>query len=849
MVRQRVAAALCAFLSCVGWASALDPGKAITQYVRDGWGLREGLPELSVQDVAQTPDGYLWLATEEGLVRFDGVRFTVFDEGITPGLRSRNIEALAVAADGALWIGTIGGGVARLKDGVVTPYGVKQGLPAEVVLSLLADRAGDVWVGTEGGGLAHLHDGSWRHHRAVDGLPSDDVNELESGSDGSVWIGTRGGLARLKDGVVRRYAVPGGSAGIAALRLDRHGRLWIGVRGGGLFVLEGERLEPAALPVGLGKATVLAILNDTDDNLWLGTDAGLKRWAGGRWSTFGTKEGLAADSVLNLWEDEQHALWLGLLGGGLARLRDGDFTTYSHEEGLPNDFVRSVSEDARGDVWIGSRGGGLASLREGRVTHWGEAEGVPHPFVYAILPTRDGSLWAGTHGAGLARMRGGATAYARVPGLASELVRALYEDPAGALWIGTEGGGLARWDGSRFRIYTTRDGLANESAYCMLQDRRGDLWVGTNNGLSRMRSGRFDNYRVSEGLAGNQVRSLYEDAAGTLWIGTLTGLSRLQEGRFTTYWRNEGIADVVFAILEDAQGHLWLSGNRGVTQVGRSDLEAVAAGKATQVRSRRFGVVDGLKSPECNGGVQPAAWKARDGRLWFATMRGVAVVDPARLRAVAPPPAPVLEAGSANGRALNLAAHALVPPGEGRLELSYTSARLSEPENVTFSYRLDGFDPDWIEAGARRVAYYTNVPPGRYRFRVRACGPDQACSADAISHELELAPRFVQTRSFIGLCLLGAGLVLWSGHHLRVRRLRGHERELQRRVDEALSKIKVLRGLLPTCAWCKKVRDDDGYWRQIEAYIAEHSEAAFSHGICPECKQRFLAGGAGGRNP
>jgi hypothetical protein len=279
-----------------------------------------------------------------------------------------------------------------------------------------------------------------------------------------------------------------------------------------------------------------------------------------------------------------------------------------------------------------------------------------------------------------------------------------------------------------------------------------------------------------------------------------------------------------------------------VTQVGRSDLESVAAGKATRVRSRLFGVADGLKSPECNGGVQPAAWKARDGRLWFATMRGATVVDPARLRAVVPPPAPVLETGTANGRPLDLKAPAHVPPGDHRLELSYTSARLSEPENMTFFYRLDGFDPDWIKAGPRRFASYTNVPPGRYRFRVKACGPDQACSADATSRELELAPHFVQTRSFTALCLLGAGLVLWSGHHFRLRRLRAHERELERRVAEELAQVKVLRGLLPTCAWCKKVRDDAGYWTQIESYIAEHSEAEFSHGICPECKQSFLSG-------
>jgi len=822
-----------------GLALALDPVKAVTQYVRDHWGLREGLPQLSVTDIAQTPDGYLWVATEEGLARFDGVRFTVFDEENTQGLRSRNIEALAVGIDGALWIGTIGGGLARLKDGVVTPYGAPQGLPSEVVSSLLADRAGDLWVGTESSGLAQLHAGSWRRYGASEGLPSGEVIGIENGPDGSVWVGTTGGLARVTNGAVQRYAFPEATLGITALREDHGGHLWIGVRGRGLYRLQGERLEPVA---GLGTSTVLTILDDSDGNLWLGTDTGLRRWAGGRLSTFGPKEGLADDTVLSLWEDGQHALWLGTLGGGLARLRDGDFTTYSQEEGLPHDFVRSVSEDARGDLWIGSRGGGLARLREGRFTRWGEKEGIPHPFVYSILSARDGSVWAGTHGAGVVRMRPGGSVYERVPSLPNELVRGLYEDRAGRLWVGTEGGGLSRWDGTRFQQYTSRDGLANDAVYCMLQDRHGDLWVGTNDGLSRMHDGRFDTYRVADGLAGNQVRSLYEDATGALWIGTNAGLSRYHEGRFTAFWRKQGIADAVFSILEDGQGHLWLSGNRGVVRVRRSELESVAAGRAARVRSRLFGMADGLKSPECNGGVQPAAWKARDGRMWFATMRGVAVVDPARLRAVAPPPAPVLEAASADGRPLDLGAPALVPPGDGRLELSYTSARLSQPENLSFTYRLDGFDRDWIEAGPRRVAYYTNVPPGRFRFRVKACGLDGACSAEATSHELELAPHFVQTRSFAVLCLLGVGLVLWSGHRFRVRRLRAHEQELQGHIDEALSRIQVLSGLLPMCAWCKKVRDDQGYWSQIETYIREHTQADFTHGICPDCKDAFITG-------
>ena len=252
----------------------------------------------------------------------------------------------------------------------------------------------------------------------------------------------------------------------------------------------------------------------------------------------------------------------------------------------------------------------------------------------------------------------------------------------------------------------------------------------------------------------------------------MTGLSRLQEGRISTFWRKQGIADAVFAILEDAQGYLWLSGNRGVLQVRRADLEQVAAGQADRVRSRLFGAADGLKSPECNGGVQPAGWKAetavsglppcRAQRSW--TPRGCA-----RGRALR---RPMLEAASADGRAVDLRGAARVPPGDGRLELGYTSASLTEPEALSFLYRLDGFDRDWVDAGHRRVAYYTNVPPGRYRFRLKACGPDGTCSDEVASAELELAPRFVQTWAFAVLCSLGAGLAAWSGHRYRVRRLR-----------------------------------------------------------------------------
>jgi len=276
-----------------------------------------------------------------------------------------------------------------------------------------------------------------------------------------------------------------------------------------------------------------------------------------------------------------------------------------------------------------------------------------------------------------------------------------------------------------------------------------------------------------------------------------------------------------------------------VRRVSRAALEAVAAGTAADVHLRLFGVSDGLKTRECNGGAQPAGWKARDGRLWFATMQGAVVVDPARLRALGAPVHPIIEEGAANGRPLDPRRPARIAPGEGRLELGYTSPTFGHTDDMIFRYRLDGFDRDWIEAGPRRVAYYTNLPAGSYRFRLLACRIAGACSAEVTSAEIQLLPRFVETRTFFALCLIGVGLVIWSGHRFRLRSLLARERELQRRVDEAVSQIKVLDGLLPICAWCKKIRDDRGYWGQLESYIREHTDASFTHGICPDCRDKL----------
>ena len=421
-------------------------------------------------------------------------------------------------------------------------------------------------------------------------------------------------------------------------------------------------------------------------------------------------------------------------------------------------------------------------------------------------------------------------------------MRAVQEDREGNLWIGTDGGGLNRLRDGRITAYTTADGLPSDTIHALLEDGPG-LWIATNRGLSRLEQGQIRSWTTRDGLCGGLVRALHLDARGTLWIGTNGGgLCRFRDGRFTSYTRSGGLFDdVVFHILEDARGQMWMSCNRGIFRVALSELEDVAAGRTDRVRSVSYDRSDGMKSRECNGGFQPAGWKARDGRLWFPTIRGAVVVNPERLTTNPLPPGVVIEEAVIDGAPVRSRGLVEQRHGQGELEFHYAGLSLFAPEKVRFRYRLAGFDEHWVEAGGRRVAYYTNIPPGSYVFEVLAANADGVWSETAATFAVRFAPRFYQTSWFVALC---AGAVIAAAiglHRFRVAQLRAREKELVLRVEEAVSRIKVLSGLLPICAWCKKIRDDTGYWNQLETYIRDHSQADFSHGICPDCRDRVDA--------
>jgi signal transduction histidine kinase len=547
-----------------------------------------------------------------------------------------------------------------------------------------------------------------------------------------------------------------------------------------------------------------ALLEDRDGNLWIGTDAGgLRRLRDGRVASFGTAEGLSNASVWSLYEDREGSLWIGTNGGGLNRLRDGAVTTIGAREGLSSDETRCVYRHPDGTLWVGTKGGGATAIRDGVATPFPLAPALAGETVVSFGADRDGALLIGTVRRGYQRWRDGrATVVDQARGLPHNSVFALLGRPDGTLWIGHRGGGLTRLlpDG-RFEGFGPGRGLETAYVWSIVPGPDGTLWIGTARGLYS-----FDGQALRKAIPDVPVHAVHVDAEGVVWAGTARdGLYRWKDGRARAITRRQGLYDdLVAAILEDDAGTLWMGCNRGLFAVSKRELHDVADGRAERVVPVAYDSSDGMRSAECSFG---AAARSADGRLWFPTIRGVAVVDPARLHRNPVPPPVVIEQVVANG-ALHRAVPGgtlEVPPGEGRLHFRFTALSLVAPRKVRFAYRLEGLDEGWIGAGTSREADYAHLRPGRYTFRVKAANNDGVWNEEGAALTLRLRPRFYQTWWFLAVCVAGVAGAGWQGHRFRLRRLLELERvrtriaaDLHDDVGSGLAQIAVLSGVART---------------------------------------------------
>jgi len=775
--------------------ASLDPSKFLTQYVHDVWTTANGLPQNSVLAMAQTPDGYLWLGTENGLARFDGVRFVTFDRRNAPALKSNIFDALLVDHRGDLWIGTLGGGLVRLSHGVFTSFADHVGLPNDSVEALYEDEHGDLWIGTDGGGLSRLHNNRFQTFTRKDGLADNAVFSICGDHHGGLWIGTHGGLSHWADGQFTNKTTKEGLPEdyVRDVYVDKAGTLWMGMSRSGLVHMVGQEMTLYTTKDGLSDNRVWSIKEDGAGSLWIGTggSGGFNRFNGKSFTRFTAEEGFSGDDVWTIFEDREGSLWAGTAGGGLNRLRNGAFTTRGTLEGLSGDVILPVYQDREGDIWVGTSANGANRIRDGKVTVFSTRNGLPDNQVFSITEDGQGDHWFGTRG-GLARLRNGKfTVFSGSNGLPNDVAQCTYTDSKGTLWVGTRGG-LSHFDGRTFTTYTTRDGLSHNKVLAIYEDKRdGTLWVGTGNGLNHLVNGRFRVYTKEDGLSNEIIWTISGDKDGTLWLGSNgSGLYRFKNGLFTNITRQNGLFDdELSSILDDERGNLWFSCNRGVFTIAKDQLNAFADRKIRQVSARDFGVENGMRSAECNGGFQPAGWRMKDGALAFPTMKGMAVVHPDRLATNRQAPPVLIERTRVDHREFNGTGAIEPAAGQGQLEFQYTALSFIESNKIQFKYMLEGFDEDWTDAGTRRVAYYTNIPPGYYHFRVIARGANSVWSREAASVALNLPKHFYQTIPFI--CLEGMSFVgLMAGaYEIRVKQLRANEAKLVAQVEERTQEL------------------------------------------------------------
>jgi signal transduction histidine kinase/ligand-binding sensor domain-containing protein len=753
-------------------AHALDPSRLITQYGHDVWLTRDGLPQNSVRAIVQTRDGYLWLGTWGGLARFDGVRFTIFNRANTPALRDSRITALTEGADGSLWIGTAAGGLMRLKNATFEAYR-SEGDPSYEersrwqIRSVAPGRDGALWIGTSGGGFRRFKDGRFSR-LLMDRLV---VRAILEDNSRHLWVATSSGVLELSwiepDAFhIERHLLP--DRLVNGLYQDHSGAIWIAARGG-LTRVAGGRVTTFGPAAGFPANAALSISGDRDGNLWIGTDGdGLVRMRGEQFDRLAVRDGLSNGFISALYEDREGSLWIGS-NDGLNRLRDTRFTAFTIREGLSADAVNSLAATRDGAVWIGTDGGGLNRRHRDRMTLYTTATGLPTNYIGALFEASDGTLWISGDSAVMRWRKGELHIYTAADGVPKGFVSAIGEDRNGRIVIAGEGP-VRELKNDRFVIYANQPDQM-EYCYSITRDRRGDLWFATTGGLVHIADRGYRIYTTREGLPDEGVHSVHEDRDGTVWVATVSGLACVKNGAVVSFSKAGLLGEIVFEILEDEGGNLWLNGRQGIIKARKRDLEDYAAKKRRDVPITVYGLADGLKSTEYSVAyIQRPACRTPDGRLWFATTGGVATIDPAANRVNALPPPVLIEAFVGDQR---LDAHGKVQlnRGSGAFEIQYTALSFLAPSQVRFAYQLEGLDAGWIDAGARRAASYSRVPPGQYRFRVRAANNDGVWNDAGAVLDIRVPPYFYQTRWFRASVVVLLMLIAWGLHHLRVRRV------------------------------------------------------------------------------
>lgn len=762
---------LCSLHVLMGWLSVS------AEYRFDSWTTDNGLPQNGVRSITQTPDGYLWLTTLDGLVRFDGVKFTVFNKGNSEGIISNRFWVAVAFDDGSVWAATEGGDLTIYRNGEFTSYPADQ-IPGSEIIGFVKDENGEILINDDRNFYV-LRDGEF-----VLAKPSGNdgtAKNIHYGQTGTRWEVYQTETKQIKRDQTFTYRL---NVKYALFHLnnafeDTKGGLWIADLGKLLYLRDGEITGYTEKAGFLDNVLGHSFWEEADGSVWFATGdfnrrgLGLVRFKGGNFSKFGAEYGLSNDRIFYRFRDREGTTWLAT-DRGLNRLRQQVVTPLSTKDGLIHNEVYPILKTRDGSIYIGTNGG-LSLYRDGKFTNtalsMGRGYGVSSP--QSLAEDAEGRLWIGVVG-GLFTLKDGKLENKTETLKTPDTIYAIYAQKDGSIWFATEHQGIYQYRNDQVVAhYTTAEGLSGNDVKVIHEARDGTLWFGTFSGLSHLKDSKFTNYTIGEGLASNFVRSIKEDEDGTFWIGTYDGgLSRLKDGKFFNFNTENGLFNNgVFATVEDRKGNFWISSNKGIFRVNKQQLNDFADGKTTSYDAVGYGKQDGMLNTECNGGRQPSAMTDDDGLIWFPTLEGVAIVNPDDLKANPLPPPVHIESVEIDRKNTEFKETIRINPNQTYLDINYTAPSFIKSDQIRFRHKLEGVDQDWVDAGTRRTVNYSFLPPGEYTFTVIAANSDGVWNTAGKSVKVLVLTPFYKTAWFIALLFAAVMLVAFLIYRNRIGQL------------------------------------------------------------------------------
>ena len=801
----RYTAALGLLLACP-CAFALDPALDISQYGHFEWRFRDGFAKGLIEDIAQTPDGYLWLGTSFGLLRFDGVKAVPWQPPEGERLPSNAIVRLLAARDGTLWIGTRNG-LASWKDGKLTPYAELAGLP---IAALLEDREGRMWVGGLGfpnGKLCEIRNSAVQCHPEIGGLGQGALG-LHEDAKGNLWVGLEKGVWRWKPGPPQFYSLPDQIDGVQGMVDGEDGALLASTTGAVLRLADGKSQVAYSFPPGLRQFRGHRILRDREGGLWVTTlGGGIVHLHQGRTDVLSQADGLTGDNVLTLFEDREGNIWIATTNG-LDRFRELPVVSYSAKQGVPAALVGSVLAATDGSIWFPTSDG-LNRLNHGQLTVYRAhhelaiagarevvAVGLPGQALGSLFEDSGGRIFISS-ATGVGYLENDRYVSTAAPG---GITTGIGRDAAGNIWIGYSDQGLVRLspDNEIQRMPWETFGR-KDPARLLLDPVQGGLWLGfVYGGVEYFRDGQVRaTYSAKDGLAEGRVNDLRLDRDGALWVSTDGGISRLKDGNIVTRTSKNGLpCDAALWILEDDNQSVWLGTPCGLARIAKSDWSAWLADPKHALNPTVFDSPDGARMAALAGAYAPRVSKSPDGKLWFFTQGAIGVIDPGHLAFNKLPPPVHIEQIKADGKVYDPSQRPRLPARVRDVWIDYTALSLAAPEKTHFRYKLEGQDPDWKEVVNEREAQYTNLSPRSYRFRVTASNNDGVWNEAGAALDFSIAPAYYQTTWFLLLSIGVFFALLWGLYQLRLRQM---ARQFNIRAEERVNeRTRIARDLHDT---------------------------------------------------